>query len=65
MKALVNRDTCIGCGLCAATCPAVFALEGEVSTVIADPVPPGEEPACRDARDGCPVSAITLIEQET
>ncbi|MDD4103149.1 MAG: 4Fe-4S binding protein, partial [Kiritimatiellae bacterium] len=25
MKANVNKDTCIGCGLCESICPAVFS----------------------------------------
>lgn len=30
MKAIVNEG-CIGCGLCASTCPAVFTLEDGVA----------------------------------
>lgn len=62
MKATVNTETCIGCGLCAATCPSVFEMQGDLAAVKAEPVPPEEEAACRDARDGCPVSAITIEE---
>lgn len=29
MKASVDKDTCIGCGLCPATCPEVFSLEDD------------------------------------
>lgn len=60
MKATVNPDTCIGCGLCVSTCPAVFEMQGDVAVVIADPVPPEAEASCREAAEGCPVSAITL-----
>lgn len=63
MKAHVNTSTCIGCGLCEAACPAVFELKGSVSTVKTEPVPPEAEGACRAARDGCPVSAITLTDE--
>ena len=62
MKAIVNTETCIGCGFCASTCPAVFELQGDYAVVKTDPVPPEAEDACRDARDGCPVSAITIEE---
>lgn len=40
MKASVDRDICIGCGLCEITCPEVFELDDEmVSTVIVDEIP--------------------------
>ena len=29
MKAIVNKDTCIGCGLCASMCPEVYNLDDE------------------------------------
>lgn len=34
MKAIVNEG-CIGCGLCASTCPAVFTLEDGVAVAMA------------------------------
>lgn len=61
MKAIVNREECIGCGVCVETCPAVFELDAEnIAVVKADPVPTAEESACKDAADGCPVDAITI-----
>jgi len=39
MKAKVDRDACISCGLCESVCPDVFKLDDEsISTVIQDPV---------------------------
>ena len=29
MKARVDKDTCIGCGLCPSICPEVFELTDE------------------------------------
>jgi ferredoxin len=63
MRACVDSATCIGCGLCEAACPAVFAMKEDRAVVTADPVPPGEEARCREARDGCPVAAISLSEE--
>lgn len=61
MTATVDAGRCIGCGMCAATAPEAFRMEGRVSTAYA---PPDERSLRRAqaARDGCPVNAIALRE---
>ena len=60
MKAIVDKDTCTGCGDCADTCPEVFELDDDMAKVIANPVPEDAEGSCRDAADDCPVEAISI-----
>jgi ferredoxin len=62
MKANVDPDKCIGCELCVNTCPEVFKMDGGVAVAIATPVPAEVEACCQEARDGCPVEAISLEE---
>ncbi|MGL4800300.1 MAG: ferredoxin [Cellulosilyticaceae bacterium] len=61
MKAIVNQDVCIGCGLCAATCPEVFSMGDDgLAKAINDDIPDEHESVAEDARDGCPVAAIDI-----
>jgi ferredoxin len=60
MRALIAEDACTACGLCADSCPQVFAMGESCAQVIADPVPSGSETAAREAAEGCPVDAISL-----
>jgi len=62
MKAYVDKDTCIGCGLCPSICPDVFsmndddgkaeAITDEISTELIDDA--------EEAAASCPVEAITV-----
>lgn len=61
MKATIDRDGCIGCGVCADTCPEVFRMADDgLAEVYADPVPVDAEETALNARDECPVSVITV-----
>jgi ferredoxin len=61
MIASVDKNVCIGCQLCIADCPAVFAMDtdGFAKTVV-PVVPTDEEDRCRFAAKECPVNAISI-----
>jgi len=61
MKAIVDADECIGCGLCVDMCPEVFEMtDDDKAEAKAGEVPPEAEDTCRDAADECPVEAISI-----
>jgi ferredoxin len=61
MKAFIDKNVCIGCGLCPQICPAVFSMtEDGYAQVIVDPVPAEQEAACKEAVSQCPVEAIKI-----
>lgn len=63
MKAFVDQDTCISCGLCPSTCPDVFHFnDNEKAEAIPDDIPKELEEDAITARDGCPVEAISIEE---
>lgn len=59
MKYYVNED-CIGCGMCANTCPEVFELkdDGYARAMDVDT----DSPEAEEAMNGCPVNAIEEAE---
>jgi len=58
MKCYVNSN-CIGCGLCCATCPAVFSMGDEGMAVAIDADVPAEViDSAAEAMANCPAEAI-------
>ena len=59
MKAFVDENVCISCGLCEGVCSDVFSLDTGVAV---EDVAAEFEDATREACDGCPVQAISIEE---
>ncbi len=56
-KITINKEKCIGCGACAATCDNFELKQGKAYPKQAEV----EELGCnQQAADGCPVQAITI-----
>ena len=63
MKVTVDRDTCIGCGVCVAMCPDLFKLDDEsIAIVKTNTVPPNLETEARETAESCAVDAIYIEE---
>ena len=62
MKAFVDQNVCISCGLCEGVCSDVFSLDTGVAEAIEGEVSAELEDATREACDGCPVQAISREE---
>lgn len=66
-KVIVNKDTCIGCGFCAANVKDVFEInddniaESIEQKNIIDNMNEEIKETVLDTVDGCPVGAINII----
>ncbi len=66
LRLSVDRDRCVGAGMCALTAPEVFDQDDEEGLVVLKhPVPaPGSLAAARMAAGLCPAGAIILHSPE-
>lgn len=61
MKAKIDRNGCIACGMCWEICPEVFRMADDgLAEVYVDDIPEPFEESAKEACDSCPVSVITV-----
>ncbi|TQM30628.1 ferredoxin [Nocardia bhagyanarayanae] len=63
MRISVDRERCIGAGMCALLAPAIFDQDYDDGRVrLLDPRPQQDHSALREALDACPSGALHLDE---
>ncbi len=61
MKAEVDQEGCISCGLCTTICPEVFRMnDDDKAEAYQNPVPAAAEASAAEAAESCPVSVIDV-----
>jgi len=62
MKAFVDKNTCIGCGLCTSIASSIFAMDddGLAENILSEDIPSELESAAVEAQKSCPVDAIKV-----
>jgi len=61
MKISINKETCIGCGACVATCSGIFELgDDNKAKVKVTEVPEKDQNCAKQGADACPVQAIEI-----
>jgi len=61
----INRNICIGAATCVALAPKAWKLDDEAKAIILDSADQELDEALLNAAKGCPVAAITIIDNET
>lgn len=63
MKIYVDKETCIGCGVCVAIAPKYFKIGDDgKSEPLKEEVDPEDEETVRTAAQSCPTGSIKIEE---
>lgn len=60
MKVTVDRDGCIGCGVCAEECPEVFRIADDGLSEVCGEVTAENSDSVISAAKSCPVEVIAV-----
>jgi ferredoxin len=60
LKASVNKNACIGCGICIDICPSIFEFDPQGLSEAATFITPALDHNARIAADACPTQAINI-----
>lgn len=61
MKAFVDQDLCIGCGVCESECPEIFEMTDDGVAVAKDQeIAEAILDQAKEAQNQCPVEAISI-----
>lgn len=52
----INKDACLGCGLCVSTNPEAFAFDDEGKATVVGAI---DDAAAEEVKANCPAGAIT------
>lgn len=60
MRVSVDKNVCIGCGLCVNMCGDVFFIDSEGKSDVKKNIESVDGSVLKDTSDSCPVNAIEL-----
>ena len=56
----IDKEKCIGCGACAATCEKVFEMKADGKAHVKKGQENSKDACVKEAKEGCPVNAIKI-----
>ncbi len=63
MKAVLNRELCVGCGLCEENMPEIFKIGEFTAELRTDSVPEALTEKLQNTAEDCPTGAISISEK--
>jgi ferredoxin len=60
MRVSLDRNECIGCGVCVQICPDVFSMDDDAG--VSKVINASGAPCAKEAADSCPVGCIHVDE---